>query len=156
MPSTWQPDAIGVRDTICTTRIDYRWIFNRDQLPEPDIMRDIQSQMSTIYGKVAHKETGYVSLCAYPVINPACLLAAGVRDGNRGAMYFVDEQGESYSKGRGPETSVVYDQDDYSPYCEVALETIRAAIVEFFQTGTKSISVEWQTKVPPTKMASET
>ncbi|MDQ3576770.1 MAG: Imm1 family immunity protein [Actinomycetota bacterium] len=70
-------------------------------------------------------------------------------------MYFVDDRGEFYSKGDGSETSVVYDQDDYPPHCEVSVDKIQASIIDFLRTGDKPTSVEWQAKVLPTTAASE-
>ncbi|MDQ3576769.1 MAG: Imm1 family immunity protein [Actinomycetota bacterium] len=75
---------------------------------------------------------------------PQELLLAGIRDGRRGAMYFVDDTGEFYTKGSGPAESAVYGEDDFPPECEVPVTSIAQAISEFLTTGKRPTCVKWQ------------
>jgi hypothetical protein len=105
-----------------------------------------ESDVTEFVEILADDETGDASFTVAGDPESDSLLVAGIRDGNRGALYYVDEQGEFYSKGSGPTVSVVYDQDDYPPYCEVPLESIRLAIAEYLQTASRPHSMQWQTR----------
>ena len=70
--------------------------------------------------------------------------------GDRGALSYQGNDGHSaepvhlYSLGDGPEQPVIYETDEFPPSCEVYLSVLVEALVEFLQTATRPVALDWQ------------
>lgn len=74
---------------------------------------------------------------------------AGIH-GERGALSYRGNDGHSddpvhlYSQGEGADHPAIYETDEFPPNCEVPIETIMKALVEFLETGKRPVSIAWQ------------
>ncbi|WP_026454401.1 Imm1 family immunity protein [Saccharomonospora iraqiensis] len=74
---------------------------------------------------------------------------AGIH-GERGALSYRGDDGlgtepvHLYSHGDGPEQPVLYETDEFPPYCEIPAETIAEALTEFLETGSRPLNITWQ------------
>ncbi|MCP2331326.1 MULTISPECIES: Imm1 family immunity protein [Actinoalloteichus] len=91
--------------------------------------------------------SGYLTMPDHSVI-------AGIH-GARGALSYRGDDGHGsepvhlYSRGDGPERPVLYETDEFPPHCEIAVETVADALVEFLDTGKRPLNVAWQSAADP-------
>ncbi|WP_190815697.1 Imm1 family immunity protein [Saccharopolyspora pogona] len=70
--------------------------------------------------------------------------------GDRGALSYQGNDGHGtepvhfYSRGDGPEQPVLYETDEFPPRCEVTIDTIRKALIEFLRTAKRPVTLTWQ------------
>ncbi|HEX7658186.1 MAG TPA: Imm1 family immunity protein [Pseudonocardiaceae bacterium] len=73
----------------------------------------------------------------------------GVR-GQRGAMCYTGDDGcgpepvDLYSLGRGPDDEQLFETHRFPPDCELPIEDITEALVEFLETAKRPLSIPWQ------------
>lgn len=70
--------------------------------------------------------------------------------GDRGALSYQGNDGHGeefvhlYSRGEGPGEPVLYETEEFPPDCEVPVEVIADALVEFLETAKRPTSLTWQ------------
>ncbi|MEU6128287.1 Imm1 family immunity protein [Saccharopolyspora sp. NPDC047091] len=80
---------------------------------------------------------------------PDHYVIAGVHQ-DRGALSYQGNDGHHtepvhlYSHGRGPDQPVIYETDEFPPHCEIPTATLGEALVEFLQTATRPLTLNWQ------------
>lgn len=73
-------------------------------------------------------------------------LVIGSFDNELGAAFFSGPEGWYFTKGDGPDHETSFFQTDFPPNIRVPLKSIRAVLMEFLSTGTRSEKVEWKKK----------
>lgn len=70
--------------------------------------------------------------------------------GDRGALSYQGNDGHDtepvhlYSHGESPEYPVLYETDEFPPYCEIPTDALVEALVEFLQTAKRPVALSWQ------------
>ncbi|EHR60595.1 Imm1 family immunity protein [Saccharomonospora cyanea] len=76
--------------------------------------------------------------------------------GRRGAISYRGADGHHaepvhlYSHGEEPDHPVVYETDEFPPRCELPVESVTQALIEFLETAARPLSITWQPGVDPT------
>ncbi|MET7990382.1 Imm1 family immunity protein [Amycolatopsis sp. NPDC005232] len=70
--------------------------------------------------------------------------------GERGAISYKGKDGHStepvqlYTRGQGPDQTVLYETEEFPPDCEVPTGALAEALIEFLETGRRPLSIRWQ------------
>lgn len=72
--------------------------------------------------------------------------------GTRGALSYRGDDGHGskpvhlYSHGDGPDQPVLYETDEFPPDCEVPVEAVVDALIEFLDTSKRPLNLTWQSE----------
>ncbi|OLT44116.1 hypothetical protein BJF85_20655 [Saccharomonospora sp. CUA-673] len=75
--------------------------------------------------------------------------------GDRGALSYRGNDGRGsdpvhlYSRGDGPDQPVLYETDEFPPHCEVPIEAVADALIEFLDTAKRPLNLAWQPESAP-------
>lgn len=70
--------------------------------------------------------------------------------GHRGAISYRGADGHQadpvhlYSRGEEPPTPVLYETDEFPSRCEIPVEAVTDALIEFLKTAARPLTITWQ------------
>ncbi|GAA3995701.1 hypothetical protein GCM10022247_14510 [Allokutzneria multivorans] len=128
------------------TRHTGAWTTTRVEIGDPADIPAMLQRLETEQGLDAtavHLDRPRIA----PHDHPDHDLRFGVRrrdGGCVGAIFFADTAGSWVTLGEGPEEGPVYAEMEFPARCEVSLNQLEGALIEFLRTRQRPTTVDWQ------------